>query len=214
MGAIGFSLGGNVLLKYLGEHASNTDHTLPDVAATVSVPFDLAAGADHIERGMSRLYLWFLLRKLKRKVREKRAILDGRLDIDRALRSRGFWGFDDACTAPLHGFRNADDYYARSSSHQFLSAITVPTLLLQACDDPFLPASAIPRNAIARNDRIEAHVVRRGGHVGFVTGKPWSPIFWAERTAAVFVADRLRRMQDTSMHDIAHVTWSVRRSAR
>lgn len=184
-------MGGNVLLKYLGEHARSRDHVLPEVAAAVSVPFDLAVSADHIGRGANRLYLWYLLRKLKRKIRGKRTLLDGRVDVGRALSARGFRDFDDASTAPLHGFRDADDYYARSSSRQFLSAIEVTTFLIQAEDDPFLPATAIPNEAIARNPKIESRFVARGGHVGFVMGTPWKPRFWAEAMAAAYVVGRL-----------------------
>ena len=190
-GAIGFSLGGNVLLKYLGQHAGSTEHTFPDVAAAVSVPFDLAAGADYIDRGMSRVYLAFLLRKLKRKIRGKEERLAGLVDVHRVLRSRGFRDFDDTGTAPLHGFLGADDYYARSSSNQFLAAIDVTTLLIHSEDDPFLPSNAIPRAAAAGNPNIESRFVNNGGHVGFVEGLPWRPRFWAEATAAAFVSRHL-----------------------
>ncbi len=190
-GAIGFSLGGNVLLKYLGQHAESTEHTFPDVAAAVSVPFDLAAGADYIERGMSKFYLAFLLRKLKSKIRGKEEQLAGLVDVNRVLSSRGFRDFDDTGTAPLHGFRDADDYYAQSSSNQFLATIGVTTLLIHSEDDPFLPSYAIPRAAAARNPNIESHFVSTGGHVGFVEGLPWSPRFWAEATAAAFVSRHL-----------------------
>ena len=190
-GAIGFSLGGNVLLKYLGQYADSTEHAFPDVAAAVSVPFDLSAGADYIERGLSKVYLAFLLRKLKRKIRGKEERLSGLVDVHRVLRSRGFRDFDDTGTAPLHGFLGADDYYARSSSNQFLAAIDVTTLLIQSEDDPFLPAHAIPREAAAENPNIESYFVSNGGHVGFVEGLPWSPRFWAETTAAAFVSRHL-----------------------
>ncbi len=193
LGAIGFSLGGNVLLKYLGEHASDATKPVPDAAVAISVPFDLAAGADHIERGMSKVYRWYLLRKLKRKVAGKRHLLNGRLDIERALRSRSFRAFDDAGTAPLHGFPDAADYYARSSSNQFLAAIRVPTLLIQAEDDPFLPAACIPRSSAESNPAITTRFVRRGGHVGFVAGSPWDPQYWAEASAAEFVTAQLHR---------------------
>ena len=194
-GAIGFSLGGNVLLKYLGEHAGSTEHVFPDVAAAVSVPFDLAAGATYIDRGVSKVYLAFLLRKLKRKIRGKRKLLTGLVNVDQVLQSRGFWGFDDAGTAPLHGFRSADEYYAQSSSNQFLAAINVTTLLIQSEDDPFLPCQAIPREAALENPHITTRFVNDGGHVGFVEGSPWNFRFWAEATAAAFVSHRLTDQQ-------------------
>ena len=190
LAAIGFSLGGNVLLKYLGEHAGS-GAAMPEVAVAISVPFDLSAGADHIERGVSKVYLWFLLRKLKRKVRGKQAVLRSRMDIAGALRARGFRDFDDAATAPLHRFENAEDYYTRSSSSRYLSAIRVRTLLIQSEDDPFLPARAIPRDAADANPNIHSRIVPRGGHVGFVSGPAWAPRYWAEERAAQFVSDYL-----------------------
>jgi predicted alpha/beta-fold hydrolase len=192
LGAAGFSLGGNVLLKYLGEEGERARHLLR-AAAAVSVPFDLAAGADHIQRGFSRLYLRFLVRKLRRKVSAKRRLLESRIDVPRVLRSHTFWDFDDAGTAPLHGFASAADYYQRSSSAQFLDDVRVPTLLLHALDDPFLGPDAVPHpeTVIARNPHLELVVTPHGGHVGFVSGQPWRPVFWGERTAAGWLGRRL-----------------------
>jgi len=187
-GALGFSLGGNVLLKYLGESPG----AVPAAAAAVSVPYDLAAGADYIERGWSCLYRRYLVRKLQRKVARKAEQLDGLVDVAALLRARTFWEFDDAGTAPLHGFRDADDYYRRSSSKAFLPDIGVPTLLVHAHDDPFLPPYALPTaDVIAGNPKLRTAFVRHGGHVGFVTGQPRAPVFWAERRAARFLAEAL-----------------------
>lgn len=185
LGAVGFSLGGNILLKYLGEEGSATPLA---AAVAISVPFDLAAGARRLERGFSRAYRRYLVGKLKRKTLAKAALLDGRVDLERVRRSRTFEEFDDAATAPLHGFAGARDYYARCSSNQFLTAVRVPTLLIQAQDDPFLPHSEIPRAAVAGNALLAAEFPRRGGHVGFVSGPPWAPRFWAEGRAAEFLA--------------------------
>jgi len=190
IGAVGVSLGGNVLLKLLGERGG--DSTLPvRVAAAISVPYDLAAGADALERGVGPLYAQFFLRKLKRKVRAKAAILDGVCDVPRALAARTLRDFDDAATAPLHGFDGAQDYYRRSSSNQFLARVTVPTLLVHAMDDPFLPSRAIPMDAIRDNPALEGRVLPRGGHVGFVEGAPWAPRFWAEAELARFLSRHL-----------------------
>jgi predicted alpha/beta-fold hydrolase len=190
LGAVGFSLGGNVLLKYLAEAAA-AGRTPLAAAAAVSVPFDLAAGADHTERGLTRLYVYRLLRSLRHKVRARAAELCDRLDVPAALAARTFRTFDDAATAPLHGFRNADDYYARSSSGPRIPEIRTPTLLVHAADDPFLPAGAIPRAAVAANRWLCAHFTDRGGHVGFVTGHPWRRRYWAEARVATFLADHL-----------------------
>jgi uncharacterized protein len=187
MGAIGFSLGGNVLLKYLGERGEEARGTLT-AAAAVSVPFDLSAGADRLESGpMSRVYTAYFMRRLLHKSRLKAELLAERCDTARVLRARTLREFDDAATAPLHGFRSADDYYARSSSAGFLEGVRVPTLLLQAADDPFLAPGAIPRDAIERNPALTAAISPRGGHVGFVSGPPWAPVFWAEREAVAFL---------------------------
>ena len=188
LGALGFSLGGNVLLKFLGEARD----TALSAAAAVSVPFDLGAGAEHMERGFARVYRRYLVRRLQRKVRAKGPVMRDRVDLARVLAARTFREFDGAGTAPLHGFRDADDYYRRSSSRAFIADIRVPTLLVHAVDDPFLPASAVPpQAAFAANPFLRSAVVPRGGHVGFVSGPPWAPVFWAERRAARFLAEQL-----------------------
>jgi predicted alpha/beta-fold hydrolase len=188
LGAAGFSLGGNVLLKHLGE--AGRDVPLR-AAAAVSVPFDLSAGARRLEQGLSRWYRRYLVGKLKRKTLAKGVLLDGRVDLDRVRRSRTFVEFDDAATAPLHGFVDAPDYYARCSSKGYLEAIRVPTLLIHSADDPFLPARAMPHAAVAANPHLQAEFTRHGGHVGFVSGPPWGPACWAEERAATFLAERL-----------------------
>jgi predicted alpha/beta-fold hydrolase len=188
---LGFSVGGNVLLKYLGELGGGNGSVAPAAAATVSVPFDLSLGADWIERGFSRTYRSFLVRKLHRKVRLKADRLRSLIDVDRVLATRTFREFDDLATAPVHGFAGAEDYYRRSSSSRFVERIRTPTLVIQSLDDPFLPPSGIPREELESNDSIELRLYGRGGHVGFVAGSPWRPLFWAEETAAAFLAQRL-----------------------
>ncbi|MET0395566.1 MAG: hydrolase [Longimicrobiaceae bacterium] len=188
LGAVGFSLGGNVLLKYLGECGEGA---LPRAAVAVSVPFDLAAGAASMERGMGRVYTARFLRTLRGKYRSKRPLIGDALDGRRVLSARTFREFDDAATAPLHGFRDADHYYAASSSARYLAGIRVPTLLLHSADDPFLPADAVPRAAARANPHITAAFTEHGGHVGFVAGTPWAPEFWAEAEAARFLGEQL-----------------------
>lgn len=197
LGAAGFSLGGNVLLKYLGEVGGSGARAAADgpdpaprvrAAVAISVPFDLAAGAQRLERGFSRAYRRYLVGKLKRKTLAKAALLDGLVDLKHVRRSRSFAEFDDAATAPLHGFADAQDYYARSSSAGYLAAVRTPTLLIHAVDDPFLPEAALPRAAVAGSASLQAEFTQGGGHVGFVAGPPWAPVFWAERRAARFLA--------------------------
>jgi len=189
LAAAGVSLGGNVLLKYLGEDGSSA----PLVAAAAwSVPFDLAAGARFMEHGFSRRYVDRLLRSLKAKVRMRRDEIGRFLDLERTLRARTFWEFDDAATAPLHGFADADDYYRQSSSSAFIPAITVPTVIIHSRDDPFLPADAIPETAMGANPAVAPMISDHGGHVGFVSGSsPVTPRFWAEAAIARWLGDHL-----------------------
>lgn len=191
LGAMGFSLGGNVLLKLLGE-AGRADASPVEASAAISVPFDLGAGSDLLEQNaMGRLYTRYFMRMLLAKIRRKRPRLEGRIDVSRALKTRTLREFDDAVTAPLHGFRDAAEYYGTSSSASFLDAIRAPTLLLQSRDDPFLPVEALPLDAIEKNDALVSALTEKGGHVGFVEGLPWSPRFWAEEEAARFLAAHL-----------------------
>jgi predicted alpha/beta-fold hydrolase len=190
LGAIGFSLGGNALLKFLGECGTNSPF---DAAVAVSVPYDLAAGAHALEETwMGRLYTRVFVKSLIQKARAKRALLEPLCNTDELRESASFRAFDDAVTAPVHGFRDAADYYAQSSSRGFLRDIRTPVLLLHAADDPFLPAAALPIAQIEANPCITAIITRRGGHVGFIEGPPWRPRFWAEEQAARFLASHLR----------------------
>lgn len=190
-GAIGFSLGGNALLKFLGERGDAAREDL-HAAAAISVPYDLSAGADYLVRPGGRMYTWFLLRKLRRKIRAKRHRMPPEVDTDRALAARTFREFDDAATAPLHLFEGAEDYYRQSSSRRFLANIRIPTLLVQSEDDPFLPAECLPRTAIRENPNLLGVVTPTGGHVGFVARSyPWRPIFWGEGEVARFMDEML-----------------------
>lgn len=192
IGAIGFSLGGNVVLKLLGEHTGG-GHGLIDAAVAMSVPYDLAAGSRMLERsGMGRVYTGYFLRSLKAKVEMKRDRLGSVLDLDAVRAVRTIRAFDELVTSPLNGFEDARDYYARCSSVGFLERIEVPTLLLHAADDPFLPPEAIPARAAAANPDVTLDLVSAGGHVGFMTGTPWAPRFWADERAADFLAASLR----------------------
>jgi len=175
--AIGASLGGNVLLKWLGE---NPSQQIVAAAAAFSVPFDLAAGARHIPR----LYVARFLRTMKRKVialLARHPEMRDRIDLAATLRARDFVEFDEAATAPIHGFASAAEYYARSSSLQFLSRITTPTLIINAEDDPFLPKEAIERARATASPAIEFVTTKCGGHTGFISGTlPWRCEYWAE----------------------------------
>jgi hypothetical protein len=187
-GAVGFSLGGNALLKFLGEEGEHAAGWLR-AAAAVSVPYDLGAGADALDASiMGRIYTRVFVRSLVAKAEAKGSLISEHCDLERVRRARSFREFDDAATAPIHGFSGAADYYARSSSRHFLARIRVPTLLLQAGDDPFLPAAAFPHAEVAANPLLQAVITAHGGHVGFIEGPPWRPRFWAEEQVAEYLA--------------------------
>lgn len=192
IGALGFSLGGNVLLRFLGEIGDSAKELVQGSVA-VSVPFDLAEGSKLLESDrMGSLYAGFFLRSLKSKARAKETLLSGLVDLDRIAAARTLKEFDEAATAPLHGFANAEEYYREASSGPHLSAIRVPTLLLHALDDPFIPAASVPVHSVARNRWLLGAIEKRGGHVGFVEESfPWRPRFWAEAEAARYLAEIL-----------------------
>lgn len=190
---VGVSLGGNVLLKWLGEHPGQTAGVA--AAAALSAPFDLAASARHLETAVGRVYVRSFVATLAPKARAVAARFPeaaAGVDLARAARARTFWEFDEAATAPLHGFAGADDYYRRSSSLAFLPKITTPTLCLSAADDPFLPAEAFERARAVASPSVELRLVPRGGHIGFVSGgAPWRAVYWAESFAMAWLARRL-----------------------
>lgn len=188
---VGFSLGGSLTLRYLGEQGRDFDAgTLPPhraaihAAACFSVPTDLAASADHFERLEAQLYTAYFLRSLREKVRAKAAQFPGEVDLAPLARTRSVRAFDDAYTAPLHGFENAEDYYARVSAAPVLPHIRVPTLLVNAGDDPFLPALCYPREEAESSECFTLETPRRGGHVGFVSR---GATYWSEVRAAAFL---------------------------
>jgi predicted alpha/beta-fold hydrolase len=191
----GVSLGGNVLLKFLGEQAAAIlDRVV--AAAAVSVPFDLERGARFISTGFSRVYDRHFLRTLREKALAKLERYPGLFDADDLNRATNIYEFDDAVTAPVHGFKDAHDYYARSSSLGFLGRITVPTLLLSAVDDPFLPADVLEqvRDVARTNPRLQLEFTEHGGHVGFIGGRlPWRPFYYAEWRACEFLSAALER---------------------
>lgn len=190
--AFGASLGGNVLLKWLGEHPGQRVIT---AAATLSVPYDLAAGSRHLERdALSRLYANSFLVTLKKKVAAAAAVfpeIAEKCDLPAAMAAKTFWTFDDAATAPLHDFVDAADYYTRASSIRFLGAIDTPVLALSAIDDPFLPMRVLPLAKAAASPAVDFRITPLGGHVGFVSGRaPWRCEYWAEELAVKWILDR------------------------
>jgi uncharacterized protein len=186
--AVGYSLGGNVLAKYQGEFQ---DKSLIDRAVVISAPLQLAACAEKLAHGFSKVYQNFLLKKLRKKMRQKlRTPIIGKLmPISRwQLRKlRTFEAFDDKVTAPLHGFTGVADYYQRSSALPYLKKVCKPTLVIHAMDDPFMTAAVMPQaHELSANVSYEAHAF--GGHVGFIAGGfPWKPKFYLEPRVLSFL---------------------------
>ena len=173
--AAGVSLGGNALLKWLGERGAEA-RELVRSAAAVSAPLDLAAAGYTLDRGFNReLYARAFLRTMRRKALEKLRRFPGLYDARRVARARTLYEFDDLVTAPLHGFRGVRDYWTRASSAPWLERIRVPALLLNALNDPFLPAEAL----LAASRRAAPEVVLEfpatGGHAGFPANPGWLP---------------------------------------
>ena len=184
--ALGYSLGGNALLKYLGERAGGQRLR---AAAAVSVPFELALGARRLERGFSRLYQRYLLKRLQHKIISKFTGKQAPVPLHSIRQLNTFTLFDDAVTAPLHGFSDVQDYYSRSSSRQFLKNITVPTLIIQALDDPFLTPEALP-GPDELSTAIRFELSEHGGHVGFIGGDvPFQPVYWLEQRIPAFIKE-------------------------
>jgi uncharacterized protein len=179
---IGYSLGGNVLLKWLGELGAQLPRQLR-AAAAVSVPYDLEAGANYIDRGFSRVYERHFLRTLKCKANAKLKRFPGLFDAVALAEVNTIVAFDEVVTARIHGFAGAHDYYQRSSALQFLPGIFTPTLLVSAFDDPFLPSEVLRQasHVAAGNPHLRACFSPHGGHVGFVSGRmAGGPVYFSE----------------------------------
>ena len=198
LGVIGVSLGGNVALKWLGELGEAAPSSIVGAVA-ISTPFDLAACAGVLDRGLPRaLYTAEFLRTLKAKIRAKAHLYDGRLDVPAALRARTFAQYDRLVTAPLYGFADERDYWTRSSSARYLSGIRRPCLLINAVNDPFIPPASLPDEVVLRSPWLEALFPREGGHAGFLEG-PLGRRSWSERRALAF----LRRLLEGGAGDAA-----------
>lgn len=188
MGAVGVSIGGNVLLKWLGERGAGVPREFA-AAVAISVPFDLAGCAMGLAHGFRRaLYTEHFLRSLRRKVRDKERRFPGFVDLRAVRRSRTFADYDRAVTAPLHGFDDEHDYWSRSSSGPYLARIRRPALLISSIDDPIVPEDGLP-DPRGLPPGVTAEFTDRGGHAGFLHGRwPWRLESWAERRAVDFLA--------------------------
>lgn len=184
LAVIGFSLGGNVLLKWLGETSENNP---AKAAIAISVPFELHKAAARIQKGFSKFYQWYFIKCLRDRLANKFAAQPPHLDPKLIYQVTSMYEFDDKITAPLHGFSGVSEYYALSSSRQYLNRIQVPTLIVHAKDDPFMTEDIIPANH-ELSPFVQLEITEAGGHVGFVGGKfPWKPEYWLEKRIPGFL---------------------------
>ena len=186
LGAIGYSLGANMLMKLQGEMGSSSPLF---AAVSVSAPLRLALSSGFIQKGSSRFYQWLLMESLRHSLLEKFESHDYEnligLKREEVKNLKTFWEYDDAYTGPIHGFKDAKEYYAKSSAEPFLSKVTVPTLIIHAEDDPFMPVSILPdEKTLPQNICVELSA--HGGHVGFVGGTLLHPSYWLETRAPDF----------------------------
>lgn len=200
IGAVGISLGGNVLCKLLGEQGDLMPAQIK-AGVAVSAPFDLARASRYIGQGFGKVYENAFLRSLVPKANAKMQRHPELATLKPLHKVRTIWDFDDQFTSPVHGFANAADYYAKSSSLQFLKDIRRPTLLLNAVDDPFLPPAVLGdvRAATASNPAITLEFPAHGGHVGFVGGpSPKRAFYYAEWRAAEFICAHIAQIVDST----------------
>ena len=173
--------GGGATLEVAGAEAASCINS----AVAVSAPQDLAAGAAALAKGFSRLYAESFLRSLRLKAQRLNQRHPGLIDTAKATQARTFHDFDDAVTAPLHGFRNAQDYWSQSSCRRWLRGVELPLLMLNARNDPFLPESALAAQAeVSKSVRLEYPA--NGGHVGFPSGLSGYPGWLPERVLHFF----------------------------
>jgi hypothetical protein len=179
---VGFSIGGNIVLKWLGESGGRASEKIRQAAA-VSVPYDLVKSVELMDRGFNReVYTRSLLKGLKAKVALKAGRFPGAVHYDRVKRSGTFREFDGEVTAPLNGFKGEMDYWSQSSCKRLLGSIRVPTLLIHAEDDPFFPGPGLPLELIRHSPYLKLVLASHGGHLGFVAGSwPWKQEPWLEQ---------------------------------
>jgi predicted alpha/beta-fold hydrolase len=181
---IGFSMGGNISLKYLGERG---EHVNPKIkaAVTFSVPIDLVGSSKVLSKWWNNFYMQRFIRSLRKKIELKSKIYP-ELNLEGYERIRSFKGFDNKYTAPIHGFEDAFDYWQKSSSLQYLDKITVPVLIVNALNDTFLSETCFPYDIAKNSEFIFLETPKTGGHVGFFS---LEEIYWTEKRAAEFLSD-------------------------
>lgn len=186
--AVGFSLGGNVLLKWLGETGESNPLTS---AVAISVPFVLETVADTFMKGFARVYQWKLLKQIKKETLIKFNQMPSSLDLSTVEKISSFWEFDDYVTASLNGFSDVHDYYRKSGCRQYLGSIKIPTLIIHSLDDPFITPEVVPNQKELSSSTV-MDFTEYGGHVGFIEGKiPLNAEYWLEKRIPAFLSQFL-----------------------
>ena len=188
---MGFSLGGNLTLKLLGDTATQLDPRI-QAAVALSVPCDLASSSERLEHISNRLYMRRFLKSLRGKVREKMRRFPGEITDDGLDQMRTFREFDGAYTAPIHGFKSADDYWQQCSCTTKLQDIAIPTLLINAQDDPFLTPSCYPIDKAKNSASFHLEMPKQGGHIGFVQFNQ-NGSYWSEQRTVEFLETALSK---------------------
>ncbi len=186
---IGFSLGGNLILVYLGDRGQRVDRRIRS-AVVFSVPCDLAAGARALARPSCKLYMQNFLTSLHQKIRAKMRVMPGCIDDHDFHRIKTFKDYDNRYTAPLHGFKDAEDYWQKCSSLAYIPQVRVPTLIINALDDPFLSGDCYPILSSSKNDYVFLETPSNGGHVGFIQFNG-DKSYWSENRAIQFIQQRV-----------------------
>jgi predicted alpha/beta-fold hydrolase len=184
---VGYSLGGNLALKLAGDFGANPPKELRAVCA-VSPTMDLAVCVDALEERQNRIYQWHFVKNLKRRMRRKARAWPGKFSLDALSRVGTIREFDDAYTAPFHGFKDAADYYHRASAMRVIDKISIPTLIITAADDPFVPPGPFRDPAVTRNKHITVVITPNGGHCGFIEEREGEyDGYWAEKEVVEFL---------------------------
>jgi predicted alpha/beta-fold hydrolase len=183
---VGFSLGGNVILKYLGENVEKVHHKVRRAVA-VSVPVDLEGSSYRLAQWDNYLYTQMFLKSLIAKVKSKSQNFPNQIDLSKLKETRNLYDFDNYYTAPIHGFEDAEDYYMKSSSRQYLKQIRHDTMLINAMDDPFLSQSCFPIEEARASDNFHLMMTNYGGHIGFSVPGNWS---FHEKVILSFLSDK------------------------
>jgi predicted alpha/beta-fold hydrolase len=193
----GYSLGGNLALKLAGDYGANPPDCLRAVCA-VSPTLDLAICVEALEERRNAIYQWHFVRNLKRRMRRKVRAFPGRWSLDALGRIHSIREFDQAYTAPHHGFHDAADYYHRASAIRVIDKISIPTLIITSADDPFVPPGPFREPAVINNRNITVKVLQHGGHCGFVEeSKEGYDGYWAEREIVEFASQCIERHSST-----------------